>query len=102
MPSFIPQGVCATQIDYEVDDQGLVHNVAFTRGCPGNALGIAKLAEGRPATELIELFEGLPCGKKATSCPAQLAIALAQHLEVRNLELDAEPGAESSPKKNAE
>jgi uncharacterized protein (TIGR03905 family) len=81
--SFTPQGVCATQIDFEIDDEGLTHNIHFTKGCPGNAVGVAKLAEGRPATEIIELFTGLPCGHKSTSCPAQLAQALSHELETR-------------------
>jgi uncharacterized protein (TIGR03905 family) len=81
--SFIPQGVCATKIDFEIDDEGLAHNIHFTKGCPGNSTGVAKLAEGRPATEIIELFEGLPCGRKSTSCPAQLAQALSRELSAR-------------------
>jgi uncharacterized protein (TIGR03905 family) len=83
MPSFIPEGVCSTRIDFEIDDEGLTHNVRFTRGCPGNAVGLAKLAEGRPAPEIIELFTDLPCGTKPTSCPAQLAKALSRELESR-------------------
>jgi uncharacterized protein (TIGR03905 family) len=80
MPSFKPKGVCATTIEYEVDEQGLVHNVSFADGCPGNAIGVARLAEGRPASEIIELFKDVPCGRKSTSCPAQLAQALSEHL----------------------
>ncbi|MDR0347531.1 MAG: TIGR03905 family TSCPD domain-containing protein [Coriobacteriales bacterium] len=83
MSTFIPKGVCAKRIDFEIDDEGLVHNICFTKGCPGNAAGVAKLAEGRPATELIELFEGLPCGHKRTSCPDQFAHALSQELANR-------------------
>ncbi len=70
MASFTPQGVCAVKIDFELDDEGLVHGLNFTKGCPGNALGLAKLAEGRPAAELIEMFRDVPCGRKSTSCPA--------------------------------
>jgi uncharacterized protein (TIGR03905 family) len=80
MPSFTPQGVCATQIDFEIDEEEMVHGVRFVRGCPGNAAGLARLAEGRPAGELIELLGDLPCGTKSTSCPAQLAKALSQEL----------------------
>ena len=80
MPTFIPQGVCSKQIDFEIDADGKVHDISFHKGCPGNAFGIAKLAEGRSAEELIELFKDLPCGEKATSCPAQLALALQDEL----------------------
>jgi uncharacterized protein (TIGR03905 family) len=83
MPSFTPKGVCSTRIDFEIDDEGLVHNVSFTRGCAGNAAGLARLAEGRPSAELVELLSGVPCGAKSTSCPDQLAEALSQELASR-------------------
>ncbi|MDR3037058.1 MAG: TIGR03905 family TSCPD domain-containing protein [Coriobacteriales bacterium] len=82
--SFIPQGVCSRQIDFEIDDVGLVRDVRFTKGCAGNALGVATLVEGRPATEIIALLKGLPCDNKPTSCPDQLAKALAAELEARS------------------
>jgi len=80
VPSFKPTGVCAKQIDFELDSDGLVHDIHFMKGCPGNAIGVAKLAEGRSAEELIKLFKGLPCGDKCTSCPDQLAVALEAEL----------------------
>jgi uncharacterized protein (TIGR03905 family) len=83
MSTFIPRGVCVERIDFEIDDEGLVHDIHFTKGCPGNAAGVARLAEGRPAAELIELFKGLPCGYKSTSCPDQFARALSQELDKR-------------------
>jgi uncharacterized protein (TIGR03905 family) len=83
MSTFIPKGVCSRRIDFEIDDEGLVHDIHFTQGCPGNATGVARLAEGRSAAELIELFEGLPCGQKSTSCPDQFACALSQELAKR-------------------
>jgi uncharacterized protein (TIGR03905 family) len=82
--SFVPKGVCATRIDFEIDTDGLVHDVRFLQGCPGNAAGVSRLAEGRPATELIELLSGLPCGPNPTSCPAQFALALSEELEKRS------------------
>ena len=83
MPSYTPEGVCSTQIDFEIDDEGLVRDLSFTKGCPGNAQGVAKLAEGRPAEEIIELLENVSCGRKTTSCPDQLAKALSQEMKLR-------------------
>ena len=34
--TFYPKGVCSTQIDLDVDDNGRVHNIAYTGGCNGN------------------------------------------------------------------
>jgi len=83
MATFAPEGVCSKQIDFHIDGEGLIRDVSFTGGCPGNAVGVAKLVEGRPAAEVIALFDGLACGNKPTSCPAQLAKALQQELEGR-------------------
>lgn len=69
-------GVCAAKIVFEVDND-IVHNVRFIGGCSGNTQGVAKLAEGMKADEVIARLQGIRCGMKATSCPDQLAKALA-------------------------
>ena len=33
--TFCHKGVCSTQIDLDVDDNGRVHNIAETSGCIG-------------------------------------------------------------------
>jgi uncharacterized protein (TIGR03905 family) len=73
---FVPQGVCSRLIEFEVQD-GILRNVAFAGGCAGNLQGIGRLVEGRPVKEVIERLKGIACGAKATSCPDQLAKALA-------------------------
>ena len=78
--SFTPRGVCAKKIHFELED-GLLRRLRFQSGCPGNLEGLARLAEGRPASDLIELLAGLTCGNKKTSCPDQLARALAKALK---------------------
>ena len=70
-----PKGVCAAKINFDIED-GIVKNVQFMGGCNGNTQGVAKLAEGRSAVELISLLDGIKCGFKNTSCPDQLATAL--------------------------
>ena len=74
------QGTCSQFINYEIDEQGCVHNVHFEGGCNGNLQGIGKLVEGMPAKEVVEKLEGIRCGYKGTSCPDQLARALRQHV----------------------
>lgn len=73
--SFELQGVCASQIDIELDGNS-VKSVNFHGGCPGNLLGITKLVQGRDIDEVISLLEGTICGSKETSCPDQFAKAL--------------------------
>ena len=78
MFSFVTTDTCSKRIDFDIDAEGRVHNVCFAGGCPGNATGIARLVEGRRAQELIDTLGHIGCGKKATSCPDQLAQALKQ------------------------
>ena len=73
------KGVCAMQIQFDLED-GKVYNVQFMGGCNGNTQGVAKLAEGRDAKELVALLEGIRCGFKSTSCPDQLAKAIKEVL----------------------
>ncbi len=70
------KGVCAQQIEFEVDDNNKVHNVKFTGGCSGNTQGISALVEGLDVEEVTHRLEGIQCGRKSTSCPDQLAKAL--------------------------
>jgi len=69
------QGVCCREITLDVQD-GIIQEISFSNGCDGNLKGIAQLAKGRKAAEIIPLMDGIKCGPKATSCPDQLAAAL--------------------------
>ena len=72
---FRPRGVCSREIIFDIED-GIIKKVNFAGGCSGNTQGVARLAENRPAEEVISLLEGIDCGGKGTSCPDQLAKAL--------------------------
>ncbi|MBQ9588523.1 MAG: TIGR03905 family TSCPD domain-containing protein [Bacteroidales bacterium] len=76
--TYHPQGTCSVQIDFDVDDQGRLHNVGFLGGCDGNLQGIGLLVEGMAVDEVRRKLAGVRCGYKSTSCPDQLATALAQ------------------------
>lgn len=78
--SYKPTGVCARRIDLEMDGH-TIHSIAFSGGCAGNTQGVALLAVGQTAEELIGRLEGIRCGFKSTSCPDQLAKALRAYLE---------------------
>ena len=68
-------GVCSQAIVIEMDGE-VIKSVEFIGGCQGNTKGVAVLAAGMPATEVIKRLEGIDCGRKGTSCPDQLARAL--------------------------
>jgi len=74
---YTPKGVHSRNMEFDIED-GIVKNVVITDGCDGNNLGVAKLAEGMKAEEVVARLSGLPCGKNPTSCPDQLAKAVAQ------------------------
>ena len=78
--SATPAGVCSRRMDFEIDENGIVTNVLIVGGCPGNSLGLAKLAEGRKAEDVVAQLSGIRCGSKPTSCPDQLARAIAQQI----------------------
>jgi len=72
-------GTCSQYIHFDIEE-GKVKNVQFIGGCNGNLQGISKLVEGMDASEVIERIKGIKCGMKPTSCPDQLATALAEAL----------------------
>lgn len=72
---YLPKGVCSRQMEFDVED-GFVKNLKVIGGCNGNLQGIARLVEGRKVEDIISCLDGLKCGMKQTSCPAQLAEAL--------------------------
>ena len=76
MSVYRTKGVCSQAIEFEVVDHKVQH-VKFIGGCSGNTQGIAKLVEGMDVDEVIRRLEGIQCGRKPTSCPDQLAKALA-------------------------
>ncbi len=77
---FTPKGVCSRSITFDLND-GIISNVSFYGGCNGNLKGIAALAEGKEATEVIKSLNGIKCGFKSTSCPDQFARALEEALK---------------------
>ena len=74
-----PRGVCSRMIHIETED-GVVTNVRFLGGCNGNTQGISALVKGMAVEEVIRRLDGIDCGGRGTSCPAQLANALRENL----------------------
>ena len=78
--TYTTRGVCARAIDIAIED-GIISEVRYHGGCSGNTQGVAALVKGLSVTEAIERLSGIRCGFKSTSCPDQLAQALAAYLE---------------------
>lgn len=78
--TYTPQGVCSRMFEFELEGD-VITNVVITGGCAGNLLGISRMMKGKKVAEVIEAFQGVPCGAKPTSCPDQIAIALTKHFQ---------------------
>ncbi len=79
--SYRPKGVCSSQITFEIDEQGCVHNLQFRGGCNGNTQGLSRLVEGMNADEVCRRLRGVRCGMRPSSCPDQLSQAIEQALQ---------------------
>ncbi len=73
------RGVCSRMIHITVEDN-IVTEVRFFGGCNGNTQGISKLVCGMEVSEVIRRLDGIDCGGRGTSCPAQLANALKENV----------------------
>lgn len=76
--TYTTKGVCSRSIDIEIEDD-IIKSVSYTGGCNGNLKGIGSLVVGMKVDDVIERLQGIKCGFKNTSCPAQLAQALIEY-----------------------
>jgi len=74
MYSYKTRGVCSSEIQFELEN-GVVTECRIIGGCRGNTQGVARLAVGRKAEDVIAICKGIEC-RGTTSCPDQLARAL--------------------------
>lgn len=72
---YYPRGVCSRKMLIDVDGD-IVTGLTVEGGCHGNLQGISSLVKGMKVDEVISRLDGIRCGAKSTSCPAQLANAL--------------------------
>ena len=82
MFTYSTKGTCSRQILFDVDDQQRLHGVRFIGGCGGNLQGISRLVDGRTLDEVETLLVGIKC-RNNTSCPDQLAKAMAEYKRVK-------------------
>lgn len=76
-------GVCSREISFDLND-GIVTNINFIGGCPGNLKMISKILNGWKKEDIIKMCKGNICGIKNTSCADQLAQALEEITEKEN------------------
>lgn len=80
---YTPRGVCSQKMIIDVSDSGVVNSLEVIGGCNGNLKGISALVQGMTVDEVIARLDGIRCGSRPTSCPAQLALALKKYREAQ-------------------
>lgn len=77
--TYATQGTCSRLIDIDIEGE-VIREVRFIGGCAGNTRGVAALLRGMPVAEAASRLRGIVC-RSGTSCPDQLARALAERLQ---------------------
>ena len=75
------RGVCSRKTVVDLAPDGTINDISIVGGCNGNTNGIAKLLKGMNARDAILRLKGIDCNGRDTSCPDQVAKALAEALE---------------------
>jgi len=71
---------CSTKIKFDLQDN-IITNVEFEGGCDGNLKAIPRLVEGLTVEQIMQKCSGITCGRRATSCADQLAVAVGKAFE---------------------
>lgn len=74
------RGTCSQMMTFTIVNN-ILENVEIIGGCAGNLAGISRVVKNMNIDEVIEAFQGVPCGNRGTSCPDQIATALKQYKE---------------------
>jgi uncharacterized protein (TIGR03905 family) len=79
---YIPEGsICPLSITVTLKDD-VIEDVEFNGGCDGNLQAIRRLVRGKKVAEVEELFTGIDCDGRGTSCSDQLAKAVRKAYEL--------------------
>ncbi len=76
---YSPNGVCSTEMIFDIDKNDIVNNLKVIGGCNGNLKGISSLIKGMKIDDVISKLSGIKCGFRETSCPDQIAKALKEY-----------------------
>ena len=74
-----PNGVCSTEMIFDIDENNIVKDLKVIGGCNGNLKGISSLISGMKIDDIIVKLSDIKCGYKDTSCPDQIAKALKEY-----------------------
>lgn len=83
MKTYITQGTCMRANEHTVTT-GVLTACRFISGCPGDTVGITKLAVDRKVEDVISRLKGIIC-RNGTSGPDQLACALETEIAIKEI-----------------
>lgn len=82
------KGTCSRSIELTYDDETLkIVDVDVIGGCNGNLKGIKALIKGADLKEVYTKLIDVTCGRRDTSCPMQIALAIKEALSSENIEI---------------
>lgn len=79
---YTPTGICAKQIDVEVEGT-TIKDVVIYGGCSGQSQALPALLRGMSVYEAVHRLQGIKCGSKESSCAAEIAKALLKALNIK-------------------
>ena len=80
---YAPTGVCAKQIDVEINEEvPTISGVLIVGGCSGYSAALSKLLVGMDARNAVDMLQGVKCGTKQSSCAAEVSKALQACLDI--------------------
>lgn len=79
------ENTCSTELSLHIEGDK-ISNVVFTGGCNGNLKAIPILVEGMSVGELESKLGQIKCGRRPTSCSAQLVLAAKAAYEKASLQ----------------
>lgn len=77
-------GVCPIELEVILNN-GIVNGCRFVGGCDGQGKALNALIAGQTAEWVVLKLKDVKCGKKKTSCAAELAQIVQDAMEGRNI-----------------
>ena len=84
MAIYRTRGSCSREIFFSVNNDDVLTELKFLGGCSGNLQAVSRLVVGKKIDEIISTLKGIQC-RNGTSCPDQLATALKDYKEKKQI-----------------
>ena len=72
---------CCKEIKFDINDSTITNVEFLGGGCPGNLQALPRLVEGMSVSEIEKKLGNIMCGRRGTSCAAELSKAVCEAYE---------------------